>query len=192
MIVYVPKWMEFSYLFTIKNKQVFYGEYEPSLFDEDNVTFIIKECKDPAKYEQDKQIIVITNNDKYEKINPKQVIEKICEFFNYPYSSKILQYCEKKEYCPFMLIYRLSLGDEWPKEDRKPLIPMVNTISTVKFLQAAVWYYYLGKKYHKIFRDYALDKVIYLSTSFIEMEKDFGFVDEEISNVLLLPILKFY
>lgn len=199
MIVYVPKWLEYSYLFTIEKKEIFYGDYEPSLFDDQDTCYIIKEPKNITKYENiitNLNIIVIINSPNIKiknvvYINAVDIIKQIGEYFNYPYSNKITQYCEKNEICPFLFIYKLSIGDKWPKKVIK-IVPMVSTMSTLKYLQAGLWYYFLGKRYHKVFGNYSTEKVYDLALSFLYLEKTFCFVSDEIPQVFIYPIYKFY
>lgn len=196
MIVYVPSWLESSYLELYPLKRICLGNYEETLWDEDGVVIFIKNMnKNYEIYETSENIIVIlsTAKDNVKEITTEYVIKKLCEKFDYPYDKKIVQFCEKAEiYSPFVIILTLSLGGQLPTPIPKELVPLNSTISTSKYLQISLWFYFLNKKNNNIFKSYSPEKCLYFFNAFIDLEREFGFVDEELAHVFLLPILYFH
>lgn len=196
MIVYVPIWLEFSYLELFSSKVIYYNNYEQNIFEEDNEFIFIKNLKNYDIYKDNKKIIVIinthANKDYIQVITIEEITKKICDKFNYKYDKKIVNYCEKNEICPFITILNLSLGGQLPIKEKKPLLISNNTIGTSKYLQVSLTYFALNKKYHNLFKDFSYDKCLYLHNNFIELEKDFAYTDEDLGHIFLLPIFLKY
>lgn len=196
MIIYLPYWLEFSYLELFENKQIFYNSYEPSILEEESDYIFIKNVNENYEsYKDDKKIIIILNtpsNKSYiNNISTDEVVKKLCEKFQVTYDKKIVIYCEKNEVCPFITILSLSLGAPLPSKISKELIPLNNTISTSKYLQSSLWYFFLNKRTNNLFKSFSNKKCLFLYNYIIELENTFGYVDEELAHVFLLPIMLF-
>lgn len=195
MMVHVPTWLESSYLELYDCKRICYGGYEEVLWQEENeIVFIKNMSKDYLPYAHIPNIIVIFNSPKpnADTITVDYLVKQLCDKFNYPYDKKIVKYCEKHEISPFITILNLSLGGELPLPEEKEIIPLGSTISTSKYLQASLWFYFLGKKFHKVFGTYSPEKCLYLFNSVNSLEEDFGYRSEDLAHVFLLPILYFH
>lgn len=196
MIIYLPYWLEFSYLELFENKQIFYNSYEPSILEEESDYIFIKNVNENYEsHKDDKKIIIILNtpsNKSYiNNISTDEVVKKLCEKFQVIYDKKIVIYCEKNEVCPFITILSLSLGAPLPSKISKELIPLNNTISTSKYLQSSLWYFFLNKRTNNLFKSFSNKKCLFLYNYIIELENTFGYVDEELAHVFLLPIMLF-
>jgi hypothetical protein len=195
MIVYVPEWLEFSYLELFENKNILHGHYQQFL-EEVDIVFIkdIKE-KDYKNYINSEKIIILTknNNQSYIKnIDCEFITKELCKKFDYPYNIKIVDYCEKNEICPFITILTLSLGGEIPlKNEPKDLIPSGNLITVSKYLQTHLWFYFLNKKNNNSYGYYSNDKCLYFYKYFIEIENEFAYIDNELSYIYFLPFQYF-
>ena len=146
-------------------------------------------------YKNDKKIIVIINtpvNKPYvNNISIDEIVKKLCEKFHVPYDKKITTYCEKDEICPFITILSRSLGAPLPIKINKELLPLNSTVSTSKYLQSSLWYFFLNKRSNNLFKSFSNEKCLFLYNYFIELENNFAYVDEELAYVFLLPILLF-
>jgi hypothetical protein len=197
MIIYIPSWLEYAYLNTFSKKRICYNSYENVLLSEDEeIVFIKNMVKNYEIYIENKNIIVIFNILPHniphiQEITAYDVICMMCTKLDHPYDKKILQFCEKYEVCPFITILNLSLGGEYPPVHKKEIIPMENTISTSKYLQSSLWFYFLNQKSSTVFKTYSHEKCLYFYNIFITLENDFGFINEELSHIFLLPILSF-
>jgi hypothetical protein len=195
MIVYVPLWLEFSYLALFEKKKICFGDYEQDLWslEEEERVFIKHMNKNYEQYESSSLITVIFNTPKNEatEITTKYLVEKLCEKFNYSYSSKIVIYCEKYEKCPFIAILTLKLGGSLMVPEPKELIPLSNTISTSKYLQSSLWFYFLNKRNNNIFGFYSEEKCLYFFYTFMDLEEDFGYIHEDLAHIFLMPLLYF-
>lgn len=196
MIIYLPQWLEFSYLELFENKQIFYNSYEPSILEEESDYIFVKNVNENYEiYKDHKKIIIILNtpsNKSYiNNISTDEVVKKLCKKFQVTYDKKIVIYCEKSEVCPFITILSLSLGAPLPSKISKELIPLNNTISTSKYLQSSLWYFFLNKRTNNLFKSFSNKKCLFLYNYIIELENTFGYIDDELAHVFLLPIMLF-
>ena len=195
MLVYLPLWLEPSYLEIFPRKRVCYGIYEQTLEEEDNEIILIKNMLTNFEdYRYNPHIIVIFNSIKkdIEEITTAYILKQLCERFSYTYDKQILIYCNKYEFSPFIAVLTLSLGGMLPLGEEKELIPMNSTISTSKYLQSSLWFYFLNQKSNYLFKNYSHEKCLYLFNNIIELEGEFGFIDEELAHIFFLPILHFH
>jgi hypothetical protein len=195
MIIYVPDWLEFSYLQLFENKNILYNNYEEFL-EEEEIIFIkdMKEKEYKNYLDSEKMIILAnSNNQPYIKnIDCNFIVKELCKKFDYPYHKKITTYCEKNEICPFITVLNLSLGGNIPvKNEPKELIPDGNIISVSKYLQSHLWFYFLSKKNSNFYGEYSRNKCLYFYEYFIEMEKEFAYIDNELSHIYYLPFQYF-
>jgi hypothetical protein len=196
MIVYLPQWLEFAYLELFPEKQIFYNSYEQSILEDEDNYIIIKNINENYEiYAEKKNIIVILNTPVHkpyvENISGDEIVKKLCERFNTPYDKKIINYCEKNEVCPFITVLSLSLGAPLPTKIHKELLPLTTTISTSKYLQSSLWYFFLNKRSNNLFKNFSNQKSLFLYNYFIELEENFGYVNDDLAHVFLLPILFF-
>lgn len=198
MIVYIPHWLEFAYLELFSNKEIFYNSYEQSIIEEEAEYIFIKNITNNYEiYENNEKIIIILNtlvnksNLKIVSITLEEIGKKLFEKFQVPYDKKILTYCEKNEICPFITILNISLGGSLPKKISKELLPLTNTMSTSKYLQTSLWFYFLNKKTNNLFKSFSNEKCLFLYNYIIELENNFAYVDEDLAHIFLLPALLF-